>query len=148
MKSDRFLSYLRSAGLPARAGLLAACLLVALIVVGPIAFYAKGTSGLLACVLAAFICLVPGLISLGLGELFRGTDAALYNLLFGTIVRLGLPLMVCVAIYTLGGPLAEGGFAFYLLAFYPVMLIVETVLLALQMEADATPVNVKEATHG
>jgi hypothetical protein len=98
--------------------------------------------------LAALICLVPGLVSLGLGELFRGTDAALYNLLFGTLVRLGMPLVVCVAIYALGGPLADGGFAFYLLAFYPVMLIVETVLLAVQLEADAMPVNVNEATHG
>lgn len=135
MKTDRFLTRLQQLSLAARAGLLAGSLLLAAGLILPVAFSAKGEVGVVAALAAALVCLIPGLVALGLGEIFRSPETALYNLLFGTLIRMGLPLAVVVAVYVVGGPLVEGGFAFSLLAFYPVMLLVETMLLAAQVDA-------------
>lgn len=148
MKSDRFLSSLQRLSLPARAGLLAGSLLLAAAVVSPIAFSARGQAGLLAGLFAALVCLVPGLIALGLGEVFRGPQFALFNLLFGMLLRMGVPLAVCVAVYAIGGPLVEGGMAFSLLAFYPVMLSVETMLLAARAEDDQSEAALSQPQGG
>jgi hypothetical protein len=134
MKSDSYWSRLQHLSLPVRAGILAASLLFAAGLVVPAAYMLEGPAGILAAFAAAFTCLVPGLIALGLGEVFRHPDTALYSLLFGTLIRMGLPLAACGLVYVADGPLAHGGFAFSLLVFYPVMLVVETTLLAAQVE--------------
>ena len=135
MNSDRFLSSIQRLSLRARAGLLAGSLLLAAVVVLPIAFSASGQAGLIAGLFAALVCLVPGLVTLALGEVFRGPNFALFNVLFGMLIRMGVPLAVCAAVYALGGPLVDGGMVFSLLAFYPVMLLVETLLLVAQSAA-------------
>ena len=49
--------------------------------------------------------------------------------LLGMFARMGIPLLVCIIVYLRGGRLAEAGFVYYLLVFYFVTLVVETVLL-------------------
>jgi hypothetical protein len=139
MTSLRLVSQLQRMSFAGRAGLLAGSIALAFCLAAPVALYARGWVGLGAAAAAAMLCLVPGLIALGVGELFRGPDSALFNLLAGTMIRMGVPLAACVVIYMVGGPLVDGGLAFYLLAFYPVMLLIETLLLAAQAETHDSP---------
>ena len=59
------------------------------------------------------------------GEIFVGPQWVLHNLGFGMMCRMGIPLGTCVAVYGIGGRLAEAGMAHYMLVYYPVLLTVE-----------------------
>ena len=43
-------------------------------------------------------------------------------------IRMGVPLSAALAVFFLGGPLADAGFLYYVVLFYPVTLIAETFL--------------------
>ena len=62
-------------------------------------------------------------------EMFPGANQALTNLLFGMVLRIGVPLAACVLVYARAGSLASGGFAFFVLGFYFVALPTDTALL-------------------
>ena len=74
------------------------------------------------------MCLVGALLALVISHVLRGPQWALYGVLAGMAVRVGIPSAFALAIIFYGGPLAEGGILYYLLVFYPVTLGVETIL--------------------
>jgi hypothetical protein len=112
-----------------RALLLLGSLLVSAAVVVPCAYAAEQHWGVLSAVVAMATCLGGGFLALWLVQLCQGPGSVMPQVLLGMFARMGIPLLVCIIVYLQGGRLAEAGFVYYLLAFYFVTLIVETVLL-------------------
>ena len=55
--------------------------------------------------------------------------------LVGMMIRMGIPLAAALAVYFRGGPLADAGFLYYLVVFYPVTLTVGDVSLLARVRA-------------
>jgi len=94
----------------------------------PIAWYTSGAFGLLTAAVAVVCCLPGAVLALLVGELLGDPALALHRMLLGMMFRMGIPLALALAIDLGGGRLVETGFLYYLGAFYPVVLGVETVL--------------------
>ena len=94
----------------------------------PIAYRADGADGLLAAGVAVAIVLLAGMGALAVNELCRSPEMVIPRVLGGMMLRMGVPLAAAMAIYYRGGPIAGAGFIYYLLVFYFVMLVVETVI--------------------
>jgi len=107
-------------------------------VILPSAHAWQAGSGVLSAAVAGVTCLVAGLMALLLGACCRGPNQILAQVLLAMMARMGVPLLVCVIVYVQRGRLAEAGFVYYLLAFYLVTLIVETVLQVGQRPAAVT----------
>ena len=120
--------------------LFAALFLVALLIV-PLAYLLEGATGLVGALLSFAICVVCGGLSLVVGEVFRRPEQVLYQVAFSMVLRSGIPLGICMLMYFRGGPLAEAGFVFCLLAFYVVTLAVETMIMAAQRSHTPNAVN-------
>ena len=108
--------------------MLALAVLVVLALVGPVAVCIGGGMALAAAVVAAVFCLTGATIALLASHVLRGSKHALAALLAGMAARMGVPLAFGLAIHLQGGPLAEAGLLYYLLAFYPITLAAETAL--------------------
>ena len=67
-------------------------------------------------------------MALGLTEPLRGPQQVLALVLVGMMVRMGIPLAAALTVCFCGGPLANAGFLYYLVVFYPVTLTAETFL--------------------
>jgi len=115
-------------GLGTRVGLLIAVDAVLLAVVAAIAGPLGGAATVLAAVVAAAICLVGAVPALVVSWRLQRRDKALEGMGIAMLLRMGIPLGFALAIHFQGGGLAEAGFLYYLLLFYPVTLGVETVL--------------------
>ena len=104
----------------------------ALILVGmasiPIAYRTDGTNGLLAAGVAAAIVLLAGMGALAVNEFCRSPEMVIPRVLGSMMLRMGVPLAAAMAIHYRGGPITDAGFIYYLLAFYFVMLVVETII--------------------
>ena len=118
-----------------RIAILISALLLALAAAAPVAAYLGGSEGLLAAGTAMAICLLGGISALVLDHLLGSIGLVPYNVLIGMIPRMGLPLGLCMIVYVVGGVLARSGLAYYLLLFYPLMLLVETLLVVPKMES-------------
>lgn len=122
------LARLRSWSLATRAALLGLVVVVVCAAVAPVAWWLSGPLGLAAAAAAAGVCLLGAVLALVVSHLLGGPKAALYGLLFGMALRMGIPLVFAVTIHLKGGVLARSGFLYYLILFYPVTLGVETAL--------------------
>ena len=89
-----------------------------------------GIPGCLTVAAAFATCLIGAFVSLSLARLFVAPTQVMHQVLFGMVPRMGLPLVACMLVYLHGGMLVEAGFVYYIMAFYFVTLLVETVLLA------------------
>jgi hypothetical protein len=118
-----------------RIAILISALLLALVATAPVAAYFGGSEGLLAAGTAMAICLLGGILALVLDHLLASFGLAPYSVLIGMIPRMGLPLGLCAIVYVVGGVLARAGLAYYLLVFYPLMLLVETLLVVPKIES-------------
>ena len=98
------------------------------VLAAPIGWYVSGTFGLVTAAVAAGCCLPGAILALFVGDLLQGAAFALQRLLLGMMFRMGIPLALALAIDLAGGRLADTGFLYYLAAFYPFVLGVETVL--------------------
>ena len=114
----------------------------------PVAYLLDGRSGMLAAGLAAAVCLAPSAFVLLAANRIRGPHRAMAALAIGMLLRLGLTLGACIAIYHRGGVLAESGFAFYILIFYMITLAADTVFLVSQPTAQTAPSMGKMSGHG
>jgi hypothetical protein len=133
--------------------LLLGALLGSAVVVVPVAYVAQQQGGAVAALVAWVTCVVSGLAAWGLVQLFsvphsdNRSNPGLSNpglsnpgsgnpvpgnvapqVLLGMFPRMGIPLAVCMIAYLKGGALADAGFVYYILVFYFVTLVVETVL--------------------
>jgi hypothetical protein len=82
----------------------------------------------MAAAVALLFCLVGGLMGLVIGDLFRGPAQPLVPLLLSMLCRMGVPLGLFLLVYRRGGTLANAGFAYYLIGFYLLMLLVDSVM--------------------
>ncbi len=112
-----------------RAVFLGIVVLIAAIVILPLGWAISGNRvGFFAAAAAGGVCLLAAWTALGLSELFRRPQQILALVFVGMTVRMGIPLVAALTVYFRGGPLADAGFLYYLVVFYPVTLAAETYL--------------------
>jgi hypothetical protein len=109
-------------------GVLVACQLATLLVLAPVAWLIAGLQGVVLVMAACAVCLASGLASLLVGLVFRGPQKVLLHLGFGMALRSGIPLLFVLLIVTHGRPLVEAGAVYYLLCFYFIGLLSETIM--------------------
>jgi hypothetical protein len=106
--------------------LLAACLVIAALLLAPIAMRQSGSAGPLGLAIAAGSCLAAGFLSELIGaRLARSTP--LGATLVGMMVRMALPLALCIGLVAMGQNGRQHlAFIGYLLTFYVLTLALET----------------------
>jgi hypothetical protein len=110
------------------ASLLAGCIFFVALLLTPVALRQSGTGNLTGLAIAAAICLVSGLLA-ELIAAFLSRTSPLGATLVGMMVRMILPLGVCVGLVATGQSGRQHlAFVAYLLAFYVVTLALETCL--------------------
>ena len=107
--------------------LLALILAAIVAVVSPLAFLLGRSGGVAAAALAATVVWFASSLGMTLGQMVRGPNQAMFNLLISMIVRMTIPLVACFLAYLSGSQLARDGFAFYVLVFYLLALPVDTI---------------------
>jgi hypothetical protein len=123
-----WLTRLNGRSLPGRAALLTLFVCGVAVLVALPAGLLGGWPGVGASTAAAATCLVGALIALLLGEVLQARHGVAAGVLVGMAARMGVPLVFVLIVHLHGGPLANAGFVYYLLIFYPVTLAVETVM--------------------
>jgi hypothetical protein len=103
----------------------ATVVLVAAPVVG-LAYAISGRPGTIAAATAAGICLLGGLVALAVSELAARRLDVLQAVLIGMMARMAVPLLLGIAAHLAAPWLTSAGLFFYFLAFYVVVLAVET----------------------
>lgn len=116
------------AGFARRATILVAALILAASVAASFAWRVNGMAGLLAVLVAGSACLVCGVLALIAHEFLQKPQLVMYQVLATMALRMGIPLGLCLIFHVQRGSLAEAGIVYYLLAFYLVTLVVETLL--------------------
>src|SRR5262245_43010063 len=107
--------------------LLAACLFAIALPLLPFAWGRSGSAGLAGLAVAAGICFAVGSIAEGLACLLDRRVTPLVVMLIGMAVRMGPPLLVCLALAYQGARGREHlAFIGYLLTFYIGLLALET----------------------
>ena len=108
---------------------LGAVTLVATAIILPLGFLIScNRVGVLAGATAGGICLLAAWVALTLSEPLRRPQSVLTLVHVGMMARMGIPLAAALIVYFRGGPLADAGFLYYLIVFYPVTLTAETFL--------------------
>jgi hypothetical protein len=119
---------LRGRGLSARLAALAVVVLVAFALAAPLAVRLGGSPGVAAAAVAAMLCLLGAAAALTIADRLRRSGEMLAALWLGTALRIGIPLVVGLAIHLHGGLLAQAGLLWYLVGFYLVVLTAGTIL--------------------
>jgi hypothetical protein len=99
-----------------------------------------GRPGVVATCLAALVCWFASVASLLATSIFRGPQMALFSMLFGMLFRMGLPLMVGLAVNGSVPQLAAVGVFGQIVVFYLITLVTER-MLALSLVASAHSVQ-------
>jgi hypothetical protein len=120
--------YLGRLSFAARAGILGGCVALAWAATMPLAYWSAGAAGAQAASVAAGVCFAGTILALATTEMLSGPLRALYGVLLGMFARTGLPLVATLVIYFKVPALADAGLVVYLLVFYFLTLVVETVL--------------------
>jgi len=115
-------SYLRSATW------LTCAIAALLVLLMPFALWNSGAVGAFEVLVAAVICLLPGLIALWFTSHAGDTNQVLFSLLFSMGLRLLPPLVICLALSLRSTGAEYFSFICYLLLFYMVTLALETYL--------------------
>ncbi len=107
--------------------MLIACVFAVALVMMPIAVRRVGSAGLVGLGIAAAICLLSGLAAECLCHVMNRISSPLAGQLSGMLVRMMLPLVVCLILALKGFSGRENlEFVCYLLAFYTTTLVLET----------------------
>ena len=128
---------IRAWGLPAQLLLLAAVVLAVYALVAPVAGRVTGVAGLAASATAAALCWLGAAAALVVSRAFRDPERVLYGVLCGMLLRMGIPLFSALALQLSVAALAEAYLLIYFLVFYPITLLVETILSLPQSDAPA-----------
>ena len=102
----------------------------------PIGLQADGSEGVFVVIMAFGICLLANLPSLFFTNHFRSPQAAIFQMALSWGFRMGLPLAVCVVVTYQQNWLFDAGLVYYLMAFYFVMMIQETVSQVIYLKAE------------
>jgi len=107
--------------------MLFALLLVAALLVAPFTFNQSGSRGPIGLAVAALVCFFAGVAAEAVSWLMMRIGSPLGGTMAGMAIRMFPPLAVCVALAASGQSGREHlHFIFYLLAFYMLMLAMET----------------------
>lgn len=115
--------------------LVLACLLLSVAamaagaVVGLFAYSQQGLAALQAAVVADVVCWLSATAALLLAGSLRGTPHAVSGILGGTLLRLLPPLATAVVCSAAAPAISQAGLFGYMVLFFLVMLVVETLLL-------------------
>jgi hypothetical protein len=102
-----------------------------------------GTIAAMAAGAAAFTCGVSGTVALILAGRSAGTRWAVHGIMLAGIVRFLIPLLVVAASSAVQGPLSRAGMFGYMVIFFLISLIAETLLLVGVMRStDASRIGV------
>jgi hypothetical protein len=123
-----WMANLRNCGVALRLAVLGTVVLAAWGLAAPVAVHLGGLTGLAAATIAAGLCLAGAAAALAIAGSLQGPSGVLAALWLGMLLRMGVPFGAGLAIHLHGGPLAQAGLLWYLLVFYPITLIVGTVL--------------------
>ncbi|OUT68817.1 MAG: hypothetical protein CBB70_05230 [Planctomycetaceae bacterium TMED10] len=116
------------------------CFVLAIFSLLVFAFLIGSYQGLTAALLAFSVCLIAVFTNRIFSLLvFRNRLAPTYYTLIGMLLRMGLPLGLCMALALTQSPLLDQGFAYYLIASYLIVLAVDVsmTLFKLKMEPAA-----------
>jgi len=119
---------LREMGFPARLRVLTAVVALVGVVAIPVGLATAGPMGAAAALAAGGICLFSGVVALLVAELCRVPELFLWGVLGGMGVRMALPLAAAALVHYRAEGLANAGFMYYLVPFYLIVLVTETVL--------------------
>lgn len=131
----RRVATIRDWGLPAQLFLLTAVVLAVYGLAAPVAGLVTGVAGVVASATAAALCWLGAVAALVVSRAFRDRKPAWYGVLYGMLLRMGIPLFSALALQVTVEYLAHAYLLVYFLAFYPVTLLVETMLSLPQADA-------------
>lgn len=120
------LGRLQRAGFLAQSAVLAAAVLVIYAPVGGLAYGISGNLGSATALTAAWLCFLGAEVALVVCHLLRPTPFRHFGFLAGMLPRMGIPLVFGLFLSITLPPIAKAGLMLYLIAFYPVVLTVET----------------------
>jgi hypothetical protein len=121
--------------------LLAACIMAVALLLAPVALRQSGSGSPVGLAIAAAICLASGWLSELIAALFARA-MPLTATLVGMMVRMLLPLGVCVALVAAGQNGRQHlAFIGYLLTFYIVTLVLETCLAVKRASSHSTSIK-------
>ena len=116
---------------------LALCVSGCFLVVGFLSYLKAGVEGLIAAAVAATVCWAAATAALLITGWLRDSPRATYGMLLASVPRLGVPLVAGAGLNRLGGRLADAGVFGWIVVFYLLTLIIET-LLSLSLERKGT----------
>lgn len=105
-----------------------------LAVIAPVAYLAGHRGGLAAAALACVVCGTAAIAGLIVSQRYAQRDQAVAGVLAGMAVRISLVPGALLALRFWGVDLVETGLAFFLVAFYLIMLAADTWLSAARRE--------------
>ncbi len=120
-------------GLVAQSAVIAGALVLAWLLVAPLATRFSGTLGLKATLLAAVACYAGAQFSLLISALIRGSASIMNRLVLGMIARAMFPMVLGAGLHLRNHELAGAGLILYVLVFYLVTLAADTALLVAQV---------------
>jgi hypothetical protein len=129
-------------------GILWRCVVLVVVVWGAfglVAWFVQARDGgvyVQAAAVAAGVCWLSGTLALMSAGWFRDPRQVMLHLLLGMVFRMGLPFGTGVWLQSRGGPLAEAGVFGYIVGFYLLMLLAETVLAVSYFKAANRPAGV------
>jgi hypothetical protein len=91
-----------------------------------IGYLTKGSAGAVSALAAVGVCLAAELLACAIQVKFRDGPEMVFGALVGMFARMLIPLIACAAVAYRGGPLAENGFVYWMLAAYLVFLACHT----------------------
>jgi len=107
---------------------LGAVVLVALVLVGALAFSRSGAAGFAAAVVGAVVCFSSAALAMWVTAASAGGASAINGSLLAILIRTGFPLLLGVVVLRASPPLAEAGLFGMIFVFYLLTLTAETVL--------------------
>lgn len=122
------------------------CVVLAVVVWGAfglVAWFVQDRGvGVRAAAIGAGVCWLSGTLALLSASWFRDPRQLMFHLLFGMVFRMGLPFGLGVWLQSRGGPLAAAGVFGYIVGFYLLTLVVETLLAVTYFNAKNRPSGV------
>ncbi|MFN0018065.1 MAG: hypothetical protein ACKVP0_07390 [Pirellulaceae bacterium] len=116
----------RPASLIRACALLAAVLLALLPCFAAYGYFASGSIGILAALVACGICLACGILALCVTSIAQKMNQGIQGILGAMLVRMGVPLFALLVLPKIGGPLVAAGVTGMVMAYYLVTLAMET----------------------
>ncbi|HUY37152.1 MAG TPA: hypothetical protein VMV69_30855 [Pirellulales bacterium] len=133
MATKRFASLSLSAAI----GVLSAVAFAAASAAACVEYARAGAMSAAAVGAAAVTCWVASVLSLVLSSSWRRTPQAITGILAGVLVRMTLPMGVAVLSQAVSGPLAKAGLFGWIVCFFLLTLVVETLLLVRLLRSSA-----------